>query len=567
MMRIGRGSIGDVQYTGDEAAAEIKTLLDAVVENEDDFEKWEALVLRASDLEGGVTRNSSPSAIELVRNVFDRFLAKFPLFFGYWKKYADLEFSIGGTETAEMVYERGVSCISSSVDLWTNYCSFKMDTCHDYDIIRELFERGSQFVGLDYQGHPFWDKYVEFEERVQEPSRVVKLHERIVHIPMYQFQRYYEKFRAFITSNTSKIEDLTAPETLEVLRKAIAVENQGLPEKSELELERLLRTKIDHFYWEVYNRTQTEVQARWTYEQVIKRAYFHVTEVEDAELANWRKYLDFEEAEGDFERTSFLYERCLVVCALYEEFWLRYARWMFAQGKEEDARLVYMRASCIFVPISRPTIRLHWARFEEKIGRIHVARDIHEAILFQVPDHVETIISLAGVERRHEGNDAAVQVLERYINKRDDNVGGVLAAEQARILWRCKGSADEARNLFKDKHDKYLDSRDFWIKYLSFEIEQPALNEQEAHARIKEVHDLLRTKGHFSSETKKELSHLYMEYLLDCGGKDVAAEYMKLDKEVNGYVSSAIDAPPLSPQSLSKRPPHFAEPSQKHYVA
>lgn len=73
------------------------------VESEDEFERWEALIARASDLEGGVTRNSSPSAIELVRNVYDCFLAKFPLFFGYWKKYADLEFSIGGTETAEMV--------------------------------------------------------------------------------------------------------------------------------------------------------------------------------------------------------------------------------------------------------------------------------------------------------------------------------------------------------------------------------------------------------------------------------------------------------------------------------
>ena len=41
--------------------------------------------------------------IELVRNVYDCFLTKFPLFFGYWKKYADLEFAIGGTETAEMV--------------------------------------------------------------------------------------------------------------------------------------------------------------------------------------------------------------------------------------------------------------------------------------------------------------------------------------------------------------------------------------------------------------------------------------------------------------------------------
>ena len=90
-----------------------------------------------------------------MRDIYDRFLAKFPLFFGYWKKYADLEFSIAGTEAAEMVvldhtsfsggheltreqvYERGVASISNSVDLWSNYCSFKTDTSHDSDVIRE----------------------------------------------------------------------------------------------------------------------------------------------------------------------------------------------------------------------------------------------------------------------------------------------------------------------------------------------------------------------------------------------------------------------------------------------
>lgn len=106
------------------------------VEHEDEFEKWEALVNRAMNLEGGVTRNSNPSAIELVRNVYDLFLGKFPLFYGYWKKYADFEFSIGGTETAEMVYERGVSSIPSCVQLWTHYCSFKLDTSHDNDVLR-----------------------------------------------------------------------------------------------------------------------------------------------------------------------------------------------------------------------------------------------------------------------------------------------------------------------------------------------------------------------------------------------------------------------------------------------
>ncbi len=58
---------------------------------------------KAETLEGGLNRNSSPQAISTIRDAYDRFLAKFPLLFGYWKKYADLEFSIAGTEAAEMV--------------------------------------------------------------------------------------------------------------------------------------------------------------------------------------------------------------------------------------------------------------------------------------------------------------------------------------------------------------------------------------------------------------------------------------------------------------------------------
>ena len=75
----------------------------AQLENPDTFESWEKLVRAAESLEGGLNRNSSPQAIATTRDAYDRFLAKFPLLFGYWKKYADLEFSIAGTEAAEMV--------------------------------------------------------------------------------------------------------------------------------------------------------------------------------------------------------------------------------------------------------------------------------------------------------------------------------------------------------------------------------------------------------------------------------------------------------------------------------
>jgi pre-mRNA-processing factor 39 len=76
---------------------------DTQLEDPDKFENWENLVRAAETLEGGLNRNSSPQAIATTRDSYDRFLAKFPLLFGYWKKYADLEFSIAGTEAAEMV--------------------------------------------------------------------------------------------------------------------------------------------------------------------------------------------------------------------------------------------------------------------------------------------------------------------------------------------------------------------------------------------------------------------------------------------------------------------------------
>jgi pre-mRNA-processing factor 39 len=69
----------------------------------DNFEVWEKLVRAGESLEGGINRNSSSQAITTVRSIYDRLLGKFPLFFGYWKKYADLEFSIAGTEAADMV--------------------------------------------------------------------------------------------------------------------------------------------------------------------------------------------------------------------------------------------------------------------------------------------------------------------------------------------------------------------------------------------------------------------------------------------------------------------------------
>ena len=402
-----------------------------------------------------------------------------------------------------------------------------------YADLNRLFERGATSVGLDFLAHPFWDKYLEFEERLETSDRIFGILDRVVHIPMHQYARYFERYRQLAQSRP--LQELLPADTLEqflsdVKRDGFSVEH---------DIEREMRTRIDGFHLEIFQRTQTETTKRWTYESEIKRPYFHVTEIDEMQLANWRKYLDFEEVEGDYTRTTFLYERCLVTCALYDEFWLRYARWMLAQAsKEEEVRNIYQRASMVYVPISRPKVRLQYAYFEESCDRVELAKDIHQSILTIVPGNIETIVSLANMCRRHGGLDAAVQVYKEQIDSQECDIYAKswLVGEWARLLWKIKGSPEEARQVYQKNQQYYLDSRSFWINYLQFELEQPTSAETEnvQYERIKKVHDSIRKESRLPPDLIKELSCYYLVYLLERGTKEAAKEYMTIDREVNG---------------------------------
>jgi pre-mRNA-processing factor 39 len=364
---------------------------------------------------------------------------------------------------------------------------------------------------------------------------------------MHQYARYFERFRQL--AHTRPLEELVPADTLARFRAEVEAENAAFQAgpKGELEIERDLRTKIDNFHLEFFSHTQAETTKRWTYESEVKRPYFHVTELDNAQLANWRKYLDFEEAEGDYARTVFLYERCLVTCAFYDEFWFRYARWMAAkENKQEEVRNIYQRASTVFAPISRPGIRLQYAYFEEMSDHADVARDIHQAILDRMPGHVETIISWANLERRQNGLEAAIEVYKAQIDSPavDLFAKAAFVVEWAILLWKIQGSIDEARQVFQKNQQWYLQSRHFWAKYLEFELSQPtsAATEAEHYKRINEIYDNMIQKSSMTVATKRDLSNYYLVYLQQRGTKEAMKEFLQIDRELNGYVTFQINS-------------------------
>ncbi|KAJ6445646.1 DEAD/DEAH box helicase [Purpureocillium lavendulum] len=509
----------------------------------DNLELWDKHINAVENLEGGLSRNSNPQALALARDSFERLLSRSPLFFGYWKKYAEDEFVISGTESAEMVYERGIAANPHSVDLWAEYCRFKMDTCHNLDVVREHFERASVAVGIDFMSHPFWDKYIEFETRQEAHSRVFAILSRVCRIPLHQYSRYYEKLRTM--AHSMPLTDIATPEELARCQAEVQAESaaQGVTSRPELEVERDVRTKIDAMYYEIFTTTANEVNNRWTYESELGHQYFHTVPLSHAQLNGWRKYLDFEEAGGDYERIKFLYERCVNTCALYDEFWYRFARWMSSHaGKGEEVRHIYIQAAFL-VPVSRPGIRLQWAYFEESNGRIDVARDIHAGILFKLPDCTEVIISWAHLERRQGGTEAAIQVLRDHIDAPTVNLytKAMLVAEWAKLLWKAKGSAEAARAVFAKNAQWYGDSRLFWEKWFEFELEQPMESEGEETIgqRVKHVYDEFRSKSRLSAAVKRDLGKIYLDFLVHRGGKDAMKEFLEVDRAIFGSATVA----------------------------
>lgn len=87
--------------------------------------------------------------ISRIEKAYDAFLAEFPLCYGYWKKYADLEGKLGFPEKIVEVYERAVKAVAYSVDIWMHYCSYAMEKFDNPEKIRRYDGSAHRHLLLD----------------------------------------------------------------------------------------------------------------------------------------------------------------------------------------------------------------------------------------------------------------------------------------------------------------------------------------------------------------------------------------------------------------------------------
>jgi pre-mRNA-processing factor 39 len=203
----------------------------------------------------------------------------------------------------------------------------------------------------------------------------------------------------------------------------------------------------------------------------------------------------------------------------------------------EDIRYALHRASAIFVPIVRPAIRYHYALWEESKGHPAIARAILKSLVLKMPSLIKPYVYLAHLDRRINGLEAGIKSLKDAIasGKPDIYTSGALVAEWARMLWKIKGDAEEARSVYETHADEYLDSKYFWINYFKFELDQPldVNNPTLNHKRISNVFNTINDTARLPPITVRDLTEEYMEYLLERQTGQVPT-YVALDRETNG---------------------------------
>ncbi|KAL5219712.1 hypothetical protein ABZP36_024425 [Zizania latifolia] len=423
--------------------------------NAPDFDSWVSLIKEAEE--------TSVNDIEVISLVYDSFLLEFPLCYGYWIKYAAHKARLCTIGEVVEVYEQAVQAVPHSVDLWVSYCGFAVCAYEEPAHIRRLFEKALSLVGKDYLCYHLWDKYIEFENSQKQLIQLATIYIYTLKFPTKKLRWYYESFRKLATLMEHEVTHSDAERlsvnlrTLEVIN---AEESEGDASTKIAALHdenggQFTADAIKHYLVSgehLYERSSKIDKEISCFEASIKRPFFHVKPLDDDQLENWHQYLDFVEKNGDFDWAVKLYERCLIPCANYSEFWIRYAEFVDAKGGREIASYALGRASSCFVK-GVPMFHMYYAIFKEQIGDTPGARSLFIKGSNNLTSNFYVNINRqANMEKRMGNTKAASEIYETAIQdamqKKNVEILPGLYTNFAQFKYAVNHSIREAKEIF-----------------------------------------------------------------------------------------------------------------------
>ncbi|XP_064490034.1 pre-mRNA-processing factor 39-like isoform X2 [Ornithodoros turicata] len=478
-----KSGTADAKTKADSATTELEKYWQVVRSNPADFTGWTYL-LQFVEQENNLTA---------AREAFDKFFSYYPYCYGYWKKYADMEKKLDSISKAEETFERGVAAIPLSVDLWIHYINFVKTHFKDEDYyyvkVKNLFERAIESSGQDFRSDRLWDMFVTWEQENKNLKEVTAIYERVLQVPTQLYGHHFEKFQEHVKSHAPK-DILSTDEFLALRQQYMESMGKGAggsgEDGSHMELDddegeapppgvddalppgvddptqekedtralndneaKYIRDKVVEKRRSLFKANEEEVGRRWAFEEGIKRPYFHVKPLERSQLKNWRDYLDFEVGNGNATRTIILFERCMIACALYEDMWIKYVKYL-DKADPERVNDVFRRACTIHL-MRKPNINLAWAAYEEKQGRYDEAVEVLSGVQERIPDLLEATLRRVNLERRRGNPDKVEELYRELVTKApSDRMATHYACKLARFIAKVRSNVDGAAEVLKE---------------------------------------------------------------------------------------------------------------------
>jgi len=515
--------------------------------------------------------------IEEGRKAYDAFLTRYPYCYGYWKKYSDFEKRHSTPEVVQAVFTRGMKAIPLSVDLWLHYINYVKtadQSKDDNEYISQQYDRAVEACGKDFKSDKLWDSYIKFELEHNNLIKAYKVFERCLKVPTMGLVENFDKFRDFVKNNHPK-ELMHSGDFLNFRKEILDSMKEEKKEESDTEAletsedkeqeeqapgadgaefegsEKEITAMKEHLIFsmkKVFKETDKIYNARLKFESKIKRPYFHVKPLERSALVTWNEYLDYmkksipEEAPKGFKKeiscsvedVQIIYQRCLIPCALYEEFWLSYINWLETlEGNNVDMiRDVYTKA-CTSHLQNKINIHLRWAMFEEINENMEAAAQVLEKLELQHPELTSVKLRRVNLERRRGDHDKATNLYEACVEAtQEDVLNADCSIKFARYLrlhrqdnTRAKQVLDKAIELHPDNIKLYLQKLDLLLHIVPVDVSEIVTFFDKS------------LQVDFKASQKLLLSQRKLEFIEDFG---VDAEELKKNQEEHAKLSKEL---------------------------
>lgn len=402
-----------------------------------------------------------------MEKAYSGFLAEYPLCYGYWNKYSKEVSRFAGQDGVPSpidILKRGVQAVPKSVDMWVYYCTAatdraKTDPANNDNITeaRSIFKKAIQEVGSDPRVNQkdvmLWQAFLTFEQLHGDATTVNWVYVRLLKTPFNRAGNpdYLAQWQTWLDSqDEATVADIVKGEEAESIK--------GLKDSVKATYEESLQL------W----------KERLPYERQLKRYYFHVKPMPERELQAWRDYLSFEEAKaGDspaaLARLIGLYERSVVTCAQYPEFWNRYTKTLEEQQKVDEACAVYERALSSHVK-RLPETYVQYAECLETAERFDRAREVLQTLNSIIPGLAQGVLALANMERRCGRLKEAAAVYEDAMTKNPEQ-SAFIAIRFAHFQSRACSNLGEARYILRSAVTADTTNADLLLALIDFELE------------------------------------------------------------------------------------------------